>query len=76
MSAQEEFDKIYITSSEICHTLGISRTTVVHGRRRGMLPDPIQVNGTGLLIWKRDTIKPYLDAWVISLQSRRGELVS
>ena len=44
-TAQQEFDEIYITSSEIGQELGVCRATLVNARRRGLLPDPIVVNG-------------------------------
>lgn len=74
MTAQEEFDKTYITSSEICRELGIHRATIVQGRKRGRLPEPITLNGDQLMIWKREVVRPYLDDWKASLQARRGEL--
>lgn len=76
VSAQDEFDSIYIASSEICRELGITRATIVQGRRRGLLPDPIQINGAQIMVWKRDVVKPFIDAWKISLRARRGELAA
>ncbi len=73
-TAQQEFDEIYITSSEICRELKITRATIVQGRRRGLLPDPIVVNGAQIQIWKREAVRPFLNAWNINLQARRGEL--
>lgn len=77
-TAQEEFDETYISSSEICRELNITRATVTMGRRRGMLPDAIEVlrpdGAPHVTLWKRDTVRPFLDAWRISLQARRGEL--
>lgn len=74
-TAQQEFDETYITSSEIGQELGVCRATLVHARRRGLLPDPIVVNGAQIFIWKRDVVRPYIDAWRLMLQARRGELV-
>lgn len=74
MTAQQEFDATYITSSEICRELGITRATIVQGRSRGLLPDAIEINGGQLIIWKRDAVRPHLDAWKLMLQARRGEL--
>lgn len=74
-TAQQEFDEIYITSSEIVQELGVCRATLVNARRRGLLPDPIVVNGAQIFVWKRDVVRPYLDAWKLMLQARRGELV-
>lgn len=76
VTAQEEFDAAYITSSEICKQLHITRATIVMGRKRGLLPDPIVVNGAQIYIWKRDVVTPYLNAWKISLQARRRELAA
>ena len=73
-TAQEEFDKIYITSSEIGRTLGVCRATIVQARKRGMLPDPVIVNGAQIYIWKREIVAPFLEAWKLNLASRRGEL--
>lgn len=43
-TAQQEFDEIYITSSEIGQELGVCRATLVNARRRGLLPDPIRLS--------------------------------
>lgn len=74
-SAQQEFNDKYITSTEIGRMFGVSRSTVMHARKRGMLPDGIVVEGKCSYIWKREDLKPYLDAWSLSLQSRRKQLV-
>lgn len=72
--AQQEFDKKYITGHEICNLLNVPRSTVLHARRRGLLPEPISVPGSGSFIWEREKVQRYLDAWSLNLQSRRGEL--
>lgn len=74
MSAQEKFDSTYISSSEICRELGVTRATIVNARRRGLLPDPVIVNDIQLYLWERETVQPYLEAWLLMLKSRRGEL--
>lgn len=74
LTAQEEFDQIWITSSEICRELGIDRSTIVQGRKRGLLPDPVKVNGDQILLWKREDVRQNLDAWKLMLKARRGEL--
>lgn len=72
--AQERFDEVYITSSEIAEELKIERSTIVNARRRGLLPEPIIIKGIRAFIWERNTVRPLLDAWKVSLASRRGEL--
>lgn len=73
-TSQKKFDETYITGHEICETFNVPRSTVLHARRRGMLPDAIVIPGSRSFIWEREKVKPYLEAWKLSLQSRRGEL--
>ncbi len=72
--AQERFNARYISSNEICKSLQIERSMLHNGRQRGILPNPISVPGVNGYIWERDALEPFLDAWKISLASRRGEL--
>jgi hypothetical protein len=74
MDAQAEFDAHYITSSEICKDLKINRGALMIGRKKGMLPPPIEVNGSQIYIWRRTDIETALSAWKFNLQARRGEL--
>lgn len=69
--AQDRFDKQYITSSEIMGELEISRSSILAARRTGRLPDAIFIHGQ-IYIWERDKIRPYLDAWKVVLNVRRG----
>ena len=71
-TAQEEFDEIYISSSEICAELGVSRATIVRGRERGLLPDPIVLNKGQIQLWKRAEVRPAIDGWKLRLQGMRG----
>lgn len=71
---QKEFDDQYITSTEISEELGVRRATILNARLRGMLPEPIKIKGIRLYIWNRAATQPYIDAWRITLASRRGEL--
>jgi hypothetical protein len=72
MSAQKEFDKKYITSSEICSSLDVCRTTLLQARRTGRLPNGVSVGDGQLYIWERDVVTPYLSAWKVLLDVRRG----
>lgn len=60
MTAQEEFDRDYITSSEICRLAGVSRLNVMQDKRRGNLPNPIEINGGQITVWKRVDVQVYL----------------
>lgn len=68
---QEEFDRTYITTTEICRRLELSRSTVHVARATGKLPNPVDVQGQ-LYIWKRADVEPYLQAWKTILDARRG----
>lgn len=70
-TAQQLFDERYITSTEMMASLGVTRTAIFNARRTGKLPDPIDVQGQ-IFIWERETVAPYLDAWKIILDARRG----
>lgn len=71
-TAQERFNKSYITSSEICKKLGVSRAAVVQARQNGKLPDPIFINDTQICIWERTTVQSYLVAWEDAINTRRA----
>lgn len=74
-TAQQRFEEIYITSTEICQRLSVNRASITQGRKRGMLPDPIVIRGSNQYLWEREKVEPFLKAWAISLSARRGELV-
>lgn len=67
MSAQVEFDKKYITSTEVCQQVGVHRTTVLLALRTGRLPEAIVLrrpNGQPqILLWERDVLAPILADW-------------
>jgi hypothetical protein len=73
-NAQEAFDALYISSSEIQKELKVERSAILYARRRGMLPNPIIVPGVRAFVWEREKVRPYIDAWKLALASRRGEL--
>lgn len=70
-SAQDRFDTLYITSSEIARELGIARTTLMQARKRGLLPDPIIVNDGQVYLYERAKVRQNIDAWKIILQTRK-----
>jgi predicted DNA-binding transcriptional regulator AlpA len=72
-SAELDFNNKYITSHEVMKTLGISRTQLLYARRKGRLPNAIILNDGHLIIWERESIQTYMDAWSVLLNARRGE---
>jgi predicted DNA-binding transcriptional regulator AlpA len=69
--SQEQFDKTFITASEIANEVGVSRTSVHHARRDGKLPDPIEVGDGLVFIWNRAAVTPYVEAWKLN-HNKRG----
>ena len=64
MECQQEFDAIYITSSEIRQELNINRTDLFFAIKRGDMPNPgIVINSGRIHLWKRDIARPYIDSW-------------
>lgn len=72
---QARFDRLYISSSEICQNLGVTRPSILQARRRNLLPEPITIHGC-IYIWERATVQPYVDAWRIVLTARRSNAPS
>lgn len=71
MTDAERFNKKYITSSEICRTLKVSRSMLTYAKKRGFLPGAIQAEGSRVFIWERDKIARYLEAWKLVLETKR-----
>lgn len=71
MTPQEEFDSKYVTANELQQEMGVSRSSVMHARQAGKLPEPIVLRGIGAFVWERNVITPYMDDWRILLASRR-----
>ena len=71
MTAQKEFDDLYITSSEICRRLRITRASITSAKNKNQLPDPIMVENH-LTMWKRGFIEPYIEAWEKKRNARIG----
>lgn len=75
MTAQAEFDEKYISSTELCDVLGVTRATLVNGYRRGALPEPLRIKRPGgsthVMIWLRDEVVPYVTKWKATLDLGR-----
>ncbi len=70
--SQEEFDKTYITSTEIAKSLNVSRASVCNAVGRGLLPDPITLNNGSMTIFVREKVKPFVEAWKTVLDVKRA----
>ncbi len=71
MTAQDEFDSTYITSSEIGRRLQVTRNAVIQARQQGRLPEPIFIE-KHLVIWKRITVEPHIVEWENRRKDRIG----
>lgn len=69
--AQQRFNEVYITATEICERLNVSRPAILMARRRNQLPNPIDVCQQRIFVWERATIEPYLASWEKLLTKRR-----
>ena len=72
-SPQEVFNERYISSSEICKTLGVNRTNLHHKRKTGGLPGAIVIGDQKIVLWERDFIAPYLSDWKVALDAKRTQ---
>lgn len=60
---QIQFDKKYITASEIMQRLQLSRAALFYARQAGRLPGAIVVNKGQIFIWDREQVEPILASW-------------
>lgn len=76
MSPQQQFDQQYVSSSELCTTLGVSRSSLANLRAAGGLPGAIEVmrpdGGVHVVLWLREHVRPHVDAYRARLARRRG----
>ncbi len=70
--SQEEFDKKYITSTEIAKSLNVSRASVCNAVSRGLLPEPITLNNGSMTIFVRENVSPFVEAWRTVLDVKRA----
>lgn len=69
---QAEFDKHYITASEIARELSLTRVAIHYARQRGDLPNPISVGDGLVYIWNRDEVTPFIKAWKFRTNEKKG----
>jgi hypothetical protein len=70
-TAQQRFDRTYISSYEILSELNVSRTAISQARKRGLLPNAIVSHNGVMVLWEREKIKVNLEAWKLMLRTRR-----
>ena len=75
-NAQLRFDKNYITSVEIMQRLSVSRSAILYARKTGKLPGAVEVQPGVLYIWEREKVEPFIQAWKVMLDARRGEIAN
>lgn len=70
--AQTEFDRKFITSSEVCERLRVTRVAIHIRRKNGKLPNAIVIGPALVTLWERDDIEPFLQEWQEHLTKRRS----
>lgn len=72
--AQRRFDEHYISSTDICQRLGVSRVQLFSRRKKGELPGGVVVNGAQITLWEREGIEPHIQEWEHELERRRNRV--
>lgn len=60
---QEEFDAQFITVKEISSIVGNTTAAVWYAKKRGMLPNALEVKGSKLCVWNRAEVMPIIQSW-------------
>ena len=71
-SAQAQCDSMYVTSSELAKSLNVSRAAMCQAVARGLLPDAIKINDGQVTLFDRNRVAPFVNAWKIVLNVKRG----
>lgn len=77
LTQQEQFDREFITATEIVERLGISRSTLTRAIARKFVPAPIRTSDGQTTIWKRKDLEPILETWakLLPLRNSKGKTV-
>lgn len=66
--ALTKFHELYVTATEICESLGVSRAAVHYRHKHGNLPGCISLQKVH--VWEREQITPHIERWKQSLEQR------
>lgn len=58
----QKFKALYMTASEVCDDVGVTRAALTKAILRGDLPDPIYVSST-FVVWEREIAAPFISIW-------------
>lgn len=72
MVNQQQFDEMFISSTEIYQRLNINRSALLYARKAQNWPEPISVKGLSLHLWNREQVTPLIEEWEAKLNRRRG----
>lgn len=53
--------EMYLTGSDICKEMQVSRTALLYARRRYKWPEPQRMGS--LHVWERSVVTPFIDEW-------------
>jgi hypothetical protein len=73
---EEDFNKTYITASELCLRIGVDRSVLFTGGKKGgingpKLPCSFSILHGNMTLWNRAFILPYAEEWKKKLSVRR-----
>lgn len=69
---QDRFNETYITASEVCSIAKVDRASLTNARNAGYLPGAFKVDGIPCYLWERESVMPFLNAWVTVLEVKRN----
>lgn len=78
MDLQSEFDKKYISSTELRAKLQISRATLMNAYKRGQLPQPVRImdlrGEPQIMLWLREGLDEHIEKWMPQIAERKARL--
>lgn len=73
---QEEFDNKFITSTEVCSDLGVTRTYIFTNIRSKRFPEPLVIRrangGTHIVLWLREEVQPIIEQCRLDIAAREA----
>lgn len=72
LTPQEAFDTKYITAAEVARQVGVTRPALLYAIKNNKIPQPIIAGETGMHLWERETMTPFLEVWKNVINFRKG----
>lgn len=72
-TAQQRFERLYITASQIAECLGVTQVAVYKAHECGKLPGSVRITVRGQLVWERTVVEPHIELWRKALEAKRPQ---